>query len=291
MEQEPKKRRLAAPGKITSLTVQDIRFPTSLDAHGSDAMHKDPDYSAAYVVIASDGTSHKGHGLTFTVGRGTEVVVLAVQTLSRLVVGKQLEDIYADFATFWRELTSETQLRWIGPEKGVIHLATAAVVNALWDLWAKIEEKPLWKLLANMTPEEIVSTIDFRYITDALTRQEALEILRRSEPYKGERETVLKNKGYPAYTTSCAWLGYSDETLSDLAQAALRDGFTRFKVKVGADLADDQRRCSIIRKEVGWDKIIVRVHGDEKGDDRLVFRVARWWMPIRDGTLMRPFST
>eukprot|EP00118_Oscarella_pearsei_P004590 m.19902 g.19902 ORF g.19902 m.19902 type:complete len:488 (+) comp27926_c0_seq2:332-1795(+) len=219
--------------------------------------HKDPDYSAAYVVIASDGTSHKGHGLTFTVGRGTEVVVLAVQTLSRLVVGKQLEDIYADFATFWRELTSETQLRWIGPEKGVIHLATAAVVNALWDLWAKIEEKPLWKLLANMTPEEIVSTIDFRYITDALTRQEALEILRRSEPYKGERETVLKNKGYPAYTTSCAWLGYSDETLSDLAQAALRDGFTRFKVKVGADLADDQRRCSIIRKEVGWDKIIM----------------------------------
>ncbi|XP_065843273.1 mitochondrial enolase superfamily member 1-like [Oscarella lobularis] len=254
---DSKRKKLASMGTITGLTVKDIRFPTSLEAHGSDAMHKDPDYSAAYVVVEADKTEHKGHGLTFTVGRGTEIVVFAVQTLSRLVVGRQLEEIYGDFAGFWRELTSETQLRWIGPEKGVIHLATAAVVNALWDLWAKIEGKPLWKLLADMTPEELVSTIDFRYITDALTRQEALELLRRNESEKTKREASIKHQGYPAYTTSCAWLGYSDETLSKLAQDALRQGFTRFKVKVGADLEDDKRRCSIIRKEVGWDKIIM----------------------------------
>jgi L-fuconate dehydratase len=200
---------------------------------------------------------HEGHGLTFTVGRGTEIVVSAVKSLSKIIVGRDLGDIFSNFAGFWRDITSETQLRWIGPEKGVIHIATAAVVNALWDLWAKIEEKPLWKLLADMTPEEIVSTIDFRYISDALTKDEALNILRDSMPFRKERVKHIREHGYPAYTTSCAWLGYSDETLTKLAQEALGQGFTRFKVKVGSDIEDDKRRLSVVRKEIGWDRMLV----------------------------------
>jgi L-fuconate dehydratase len=260
METQRKTQRTVVSGKrIKELVIRDVRFPTSLEAHGSDAMHKDPDYSAAYVVIRCDGSEmmHEGHGLTFTVGRGTEIVVSAVKSLSKIIVGRDLGDIFSNFAGFWRDITSETQLRWIGPEKGVIHIATAAVVNALWDLWAKIEEKPLWKLLADMTPEEIVSTIDFRYISDALTKDEALNILRDSMPFRKERVKHIREHGYPAYTTSCAWLGYSDETLTKLAQEALGQGFTRFKVKVGSDIEDDKRRLSVVRKEIGWDRMLM----------------------------------
>ncbi|XP_062506524.1 mitochondrial enolase superfamily member 1-like [Corticium candelabrum] len=258
-------RRMGVNGKVTELLIRDVRFPTSLEAHGSDAMHKDPDYSAAYVVIKSDGTKHEGHGLTFTVGRGTEIVVSAVKSLSRMVVGCNLADIFGNFAGFWRDLTSESQLRWVGPEKGVIHLATAAVVNALWDLWAKIENKPLWKLLSDMTPEEIVSTIDFRYLSDALTKEEALQILRDSAPHRQERIKKIREVGYPAYTTSCAWLGYSDETLTKLAHEALREGFTRFKVKVGSSVEDDKRRLTVIRNEIGWDNMLM-VDANQKWD-------------------------
>ncbi|XP_056439766.1 mitochondrial enolase superfamily member 1 isoform X2 [Gadus chalcogrammus] len=231
------------PQKIVKLTVKDVRFPTSLGQHGSDAMHTDPDYSVAYVVIETDG-GMKGYGLTFTVGRGTEVVVCAVKALSGFVVGKTLEEIVGDFRGFYRLLTSDGQMRWIGPEKGVIQLATAAVLNAVWDLWARVEGKPLWKLLVDMSPEQLVSCIDFRYITDALTEQEALE------------EQML-TEGYPAYTTSCAWLGYSDQQLTQLCTDALASGWSRFKVKVGAELEDDERRCRLIRQMIGPDKTLM----------------------------------
>ncbi|XP_005995779.1 mitochondrial enolase superfamily member 1 isoform X1 [Latimeria chalumnae] len=239
-------------GKIVKLSVYDVRFPTSLEQHGSDAMHTDPDYSAAYVVIETDaGNGLKGHGLSFTLGKGTEIVVCAVKTLSMHVLGKQLEDIVSDFRGFYRLLTSDGQLRWIGPEKGVIHLATAAVLNAVWDLWAKQEKKPLWKLLVDMDPKQLLSCIDFSYISDALTEEEALEILQKAELGKKEREEQMLKSGYPAYTTSCAWLGYSDEKLKQLGNEALKDGWTRFKVKVGANLEDDIRRCRLVREMIG----------------------------------------
>ncbi|XP_056439765.1 mitochondrial enolase superfamily member 1 isoform X1 [Gadus chalcogrammus] len=244
------------PQKIVKLTVKDVRFPTSLGQHGSDAMHTDPDYSVAYVVIETDG-GMKGYGLTFTVGRGTEVVVCAVKALSGFVVGKTLEEIVGDFRGFYRLLTSDGQMRWIGPEKGVIQLATAAVLNAVWDLWARVEGKPLWKLLVDMSPEQLVSCIDFRYITDALTEQEALDLLRKAQTGKTEREEQMLTEGYPAYTTSCAWLGYSDQQLTQLCTDALASGWSRFKVKVGAELEDDERRCRLIRQMIGPDKTLM----------------------------------
>uniref|UniRef100_A0A8B9LVK2 Collectin subfamily member 12 n=1 Tax=Astyanax mexicanus TaxID=7994 RepID=A0A8B9LVK2_ASTMX len=236
-------------GKITKLSVSDVRFPTSLEQHGSDAMHTDPDYSVVYVVIETDG-GLKGYGITFTIGRGTEIVVCAVEALSALVIGKSLEDIVSDFRSFYRLLTSDGQMRWIGPEKGVIQLATAAILNAIWDMWARAEGKPLWKLLVDMEPKQLIRCIDFRYLSDALTEQEALESQR------GKAEQMLK-EGYPAYTTSCAWLGYSDEQLTELCSAALAEGWTKFKVKVGADLQDDIRRCSLIRKMIGPEKTLM----------------------------------
>ncbi|KAK7175736.1 hypothetical protein R3I93_000107 [Phoxinus phoxinus] len=245
------------PGiKIINVKVRDVRFPTSLEQHGSDAMHTDPDYSVAYVVLETD-TELKGYGLTFTVGRGTEIVVCAVKALSTLVLGKTLEEITGDFRGFYRLLSSDGQMRWIGPEKGVIQLATAAVLNAVWDLWARAEGKPLWKLLADMDPVKLISCIDFRYITDALTEQEALDILVKAKPGKKTREEQMLRDGYPAYTTSCAWLGYTDLQLTQLCSEALAQGWTKFKVKVGADLQDDIRRCSLIRKLIGPDNTLM----------------------------------
>ena len=194
----------AAPVKITSLSVRDIRFPTSRLLDGSDAMNPDPDYSAAYVVLETDGT-HQGHGLTFTIGRGNEIVVAAVNALRPLVVGRTLGSFTENMGAFWRHITGDSQLRWIGPEKGAIHLATAAVVNAVWDLWAKTEGKPVWQLLADLSPAEVVRCIDFRYITDALTPAEALAILEHWAPTKGDRIAHLRETGYPAYTTSAGW--------------------------------------------------------------------------------------
>jgi len=237
-------------GKIISLEVKDVRFPTSLEGDGSDAMHLDPDYSCAYVIIStSDGS--KGYGLTFTIGKGTEVVVAAVKALSSIVIGKQVRNIFDDFATFWRDLTSDSQLRWIGPEKGVIHLATAAIVNALWDLWARIERKPLWRLLVEMDPEKLVSTIDFRYITDVITKEEAIEYLKKNEEGKKDRESRLLKEGYPAYCTSVGWIGYSDDKIRKLCRQRKEEGFTAFKAKVGQNITDDRRRLTIIREEIG----------------------------------------
>jgi L-fuconate dehydratase len=239
--------------RIRRLEVLDLRFPTSRTSAGTDAVHLDPDYSAAYVILRTDG-GFEGHGLTFTIGRGNEVCAAAIDAFRHLVVGQQLSEITADFAGFWRRLASDSQLRWLGPEKGVIHLALAAIVNAVWDLYAKTERKPVWKLLADMTPRQIVSCIDFRYITDALTADEALEILDRQARTKADREAELLRSGYPAYTTSVGWMGYSDERIRALCREAIADGFTHFKVKVGGRPEDDRRRVRLVRDEIGRDR-------------------------------------
>ena len=236
---------------ITALDVHDLRFPTSRELDGSDAMNPDPDYSAAYCVLRTTGGGPEGHGFTFTIGRGNELCCRAIEALRPLVVGQSLEGIAADMAGFWRRITGDSQLRWVGPEKGVIHMATGAVVNAVWDLLAKRAGRPLWRLLAEMTPEELVACIDFRYITDALTPAEALAMLARLAPSRAERIAHLEAEGYPAYTTSAGWLGYSDDKLRDLCRRGLAAGWDCFKIKVGRDLADDIRRCRIIRDEIG----------------------------------------
>jgi L-fuconate dehydratase len=242
------------PTAITAVTARDIRFPTSRTLDGSDAMNLDPDYSAVYVVLQTNTPGLEGHGLTFTIGRGNEVCLAAVEALRHLVVGQTLEGITADMGGFWRRVTGDSQLRWIGPEKGAIHLATAAVVNAVWDLWAKAAGKPLWKLLSDLSPEELVACIDFRYLTDALTPAEALAILKKQAPTRGEREKRLLAEGYPAYTTSAGWLGYDDDKLRRLCRESLAAGWSHFKIKVGRDLEDDKRRAGIIREEIGPDR-------------------------------------
>ncbi len=238
---------------IRDLAVSDLRFPTSRTLDGTDAVHVDPDYSAAYVVLQTDA-GLEGHGLTFTIGRGNEVCVAGIEAFRHLVVGQRLSDITADFAGFWHRLASDSQLRWLGPEKGVIHLALAAVVNAVWDLYAKAEQKPLWKLLADMTPAELVSCVDFRYITDALTPAEAVSLLERQAGSKPDREAELLSRGYPAYTTSVGWMGYSDDVIRARCRAALADGWTHFKVKVGGRPDDDARRVALVREEIGFDR-------------------------------------
>ncbi len=239
--------------KISEVVVKDVRFPTSRSLDGSDAMNPDPDYSAAYVILKTDHSDYEGHGLTFTIGRGNELCVAAIQSLSPLLIGKTLESFTSNMGDFWKMITGDSQLRWLGPEKGVIHLATGAIVNAVWDLYAKVEKKPLWKLLADMTPEELVSCIDFTYITDAITPAEALAMLKEKADSKQERIDKLKEDGYPAYTTSAGWLGYSDDKMRRLCREAKEAGFDHMKIKVGSDLKDDMRRAAIIREEIGPD--------------------------------------
>lgn len=243
---------MAHHGTITGLRVLDVRFPTSLSLDGSDAMNPDPDYSAAYVVLTTDRADGvEGHGLTFTIGRGNDVVAVAIEALRPLVVGQPVAVFTEAPGAFWKHLTGDSQLRWIGPEKGVIHLATAAVVNALWDLWAKLEGKPLWKLLTDLSPERIVELVDWRYLTDALTPDRARELLEALEPTRGLREAAMRRDGYPAYTTSAGWLGYSDAKIRHLCREAVAEGFSHFKIKVGADRDDDCRRAAIVREEIG----------------------------------------
>jgi L-fuconate dehydratase len=236
---------------ITEMRVLDIRFPTARAAVGTDAMHPDPNYSAAYVILETNHGALEGHGLTFTIGRGNEVCVTAIHAFREHVVGRALADLTDDLGSFWRQLAGDSQLRWLGPEKGVIHLAMAAVVNAIWDLYAKVEGKPVWKLLADMTPEEVVRCIDFRYLTDALTREEALELLKRQQTGKADRERALLQSGYPAYTTSAGWIGYSDERIREACRGALAQGWTHFKVKVGGAPDDDLRRVALVREAIG----------------------------------------
>ncbi|MGI9541887.1 MAG: L-fuconate dehydratase [Cyclobacteriaceae bacterium] len=251
---------------ITDIVIQDIRFPTSESLQGSDAMNPDPDYSAAYVILKTNhNEGYEGHGLTFTIGRGNEICVAALKALSPLLDGKTLEGITSDMAAFWRLITGDSQLRWIGPDKGAVHMATGALVNAVWDLYSKVEGQPLWKLIADMTPEEFISCVDFSYITDAITPEEALEILKRNEPSKNERIAYLIKNGYPAYTTSAGWLGYPDEKIRRLCREAVDQGWKFIKMKVGSDLQDDIRRASIVREEIGPD-IKLMMDANQKWD-------------------------
>jgi L-fuconate dehydratase len=274
-----------SPTTITRVDVHDVRFPTSRARDGSDAMNPDPDYSAAYVVLSTNRPDRlEGHGLTFTIGRGNELCVAAVRTLAPLVQGLTLEAIKADMARFWRRLTGDSQIRWVGPEKGVVHLATAALVNAVWDLYAKAEGKPLWQLLADMSPEELVRCIDFRYVTDALTPQQALDVLQTHHPTRAARETEIRHRGYPAYTTSAGWLGYPDDKIRRLCREGVERGWSHFKIKVGRDLADDLRRAALVRREIGPDrKLMLDANqvwdvGEAIGWMRELARFDPWWI-------------
>jgi len=269
--------------KITNVQVIDLRFPTSREQIGSDAVNTDPDYSAAYCILE---TNHglRGFGLTFTLGRGTELCVEALRYLSRFVIGRELAALTDNLGAFYRELTSDSQFRWLGPEKGVIHLATGALVNAVWDLYARVEGKPLWKVLADMSAEEIVRAIDFRYISDALTREEALQLLREREKGQEARLAELQQTGYPAYTTSAGWFGYSDEKIIRLANEGLAEGWTHFKLKVGGDPNDDLRRARLLRKIIGPDNKLM-MDANQKWDvgeaierTRMLAEVDPWWM-------------
>ncbi|KAI0676580.1 enolase C-terminal domain-like protein [Trametes maxima] len=232
--------------KITGYKTHDVRFPTSLSGDGTDAMNTDCDYSSAYVKLYTD-SDLTGFGMTFTIGRGNDIVCLAIEELSKRLVGKDVEELFANMGKTWDYLSSDSQLRWIGPEKGVIHIALGAVDNALWDMFARSRNKPLWKLVVDMTPEEIVNATAFRYITDALTREEALSMLQEKAATRAEREAKVREVGYPAYVTSAGWLGYSDEKVARLTREAVEAGFNHFKMKVGADPASDLRRGKIIR--------------------------------------------
>jgi L-fuconate dehydratase len=220
-------------------------------------MNRDPDYSAAYVILRTTEPGIEGHGLTFTIGRGNDVCCSVIESLASMLVGKTLQSITADLAGFWYMMTGDSQLRWLGPEKGVVHLAAAAVINAVWDLYAKVKRKPLWKLLSDMTPEEIIAAVPFRYITDTLTPDEALSMLSRLHDSRLEREAEVLAHGYPAYTTSAGWLGYSDEKIRSLIREAISQGWTHFKMKVGIDLEADIRRAELIRKEIGWERTLM----------------------------------
>ncbi|MGZ5178871.1 MAG: L-fuconate dehydratase [Ramlibacter sp.] len=247
------------PITIQNVSVRDIRFPTSRSLDGSDAMNAAPDYSATYVVLETDSPDGlEGHGLTFTIGRGNEICVAAVKSLQHFVADRPLSEITGDMGAFWRQITTaDSQLRWLGPDKGVMHLATAAIVNAVWDLWAKAEGKPVWKLLTDMAPEELVRCLDFRFVTDALTPQEALRLLRRNHATRAEREREMLERGYPAYTTSAGWLGYPEDKIRRLARSAVAEGWTHFKQKVGGKLEDDIQRARILREEIGWDRTLM----------------------------------
>ncbi|WP_405952236.1 L-fuconate dehydratase [Streptomyces prunicolor] len=261
------------PARVIAVDTYDIRFPTSRELDGSDAMNPDPDYSAAYVVLRTDAADgHEGHGFSFTIGRGNEVQVAAIDALRDHVIGRSVDELCADPGSLNRELIGDSQLRWLGPEKGVMHMAIGAVINAAWDLTAKRAGKPLWQLLADADPEWLVSQIDFRYITDALTPDEALDILRRGRAGAEGRRNILSERGFPAYTTSAGWLGYDDEKLTRLAAQAVADGFRQIKLKVGADLDDDIRRCRVARSVVGPD-IRMAIDANQRWD---VAEAIRW---------------
>ena len=268
---------------ITNVRVIDLRFPTSREAIGSDAINKDPDYSAAYCILETD-TDLEGHGLTFTLGRGTELCVSAIQYLSKFLLYRTLESLTSDLNALYLELSGDTQFRWLGPAKGVIHLACGALLNAVWDLYAKAEGKPIWRLLADMTPEQIIAAIDFRYIADALSPSEALEILRNGKHGQAERLAKLESQGYPAYTTSAGWFGFSDDKIRRLCREGIADGWNHFKLKVGGDPNDDVRRGRLMREEIGWDRHMMVDANQKWGVEEAIQRTLQlgelkpWWM-------------
>jgi L-fuconate dehydratase len=264
--------------KITGLRTYDLRFPTSDLLDGSDAMNPDPDYSAAYVVLETSEPGLRGHGMTFTIGRGTEVCVAAIEALRHCVIGRDLDELEADTGAFWRSIAGDSQLRWLGPEKGVVHLATAAVVNAVWDLFARRANKPLWKYLADLPAERIVAAVDFRHISDALSRTEALDILKATEASMGQSEAELCAHGYPAYITSAGWLGYPDDLIRSKTREALADGWDALKMKVGRDRDDDIRRTRILREELGPDRMLL-IDANQVWD---VDEAIAWTLALRD---------
>ncbi|KAK2004950.1 mandelate racemase/muconate lactonizing enzyme domain-containing protein [Colletotrichum falcatum] len=238
---------------ITGWQTRDVRFPTSLDKTGSDAMNAAGDYSAAYCILETD-SNFAGHGMTFTIGRGNDIVCKAIDYLVERVKGKSLSGLVSDWGKTWRYLVNDSQLRWIGPEKGVIHLALGSVVNAIWDLWAKVLGKPVWRIVADMSPEEFVACIDFRYITDAITPDEAIQLLKEQEPTKAQRiKDAEDSRAVPAYTTSAGWLGYGEDKMKGLLQETLGKGYRHFKLKVGSSVEQDKRRLSIAREVIGYD--------------------------------------
>jgi L-fuconate dehydratase len=269
--------------RIERVRTVDLRFPTSREAIGSDAVNKNPDYSAAYCILETNA-GIEGHGLTFTLGLGTDLCVQALQHLGKHAEGRTLDSIVSDLAAFSRELTGESQYRWLGPEKGVIHLACGALINAVWDLWAKAEGKPVWRLLAEMSAERIADCIDFQYIDDLLSREEAIDILCEGQEGLQERTDLLLRQGYPAYTTSVGWFGYSEEKIRRLAREGIAEGWTHFKLKVGSDPADDLRRGLIVREEIGW-KNFLMVDANQKwgvieaiARTRQLAQLQPWWM-------------
>lgn len=268
---------------ITNVRTIDLRFPTSKEAIGSDAVNKDPDYSAAYCILETD-SGVEGHGLTFTLGRGTDLCVQALEYLAQKSKGRTLESIVQNLAAFSKELTGESQFRWLGPEKGVIHLACGALINAVWDLWAKVENKPVWRLLAEMSSEQIADCIDFQYIDDVLTRKEAIQLLEEGRVGLEERIAFLEKNGYPAYTTSVGWFGYSEEKIRRLCREGLADGWTHFKLKVGGEAAEDLRRGHIVREEIGWENRMMVDANQRWGVDEAITRTRQlaelkpWWM-------------
>ena len=269
--------------RITRVRTIDLRFPTSKQRIGSDAVNTAPDYSATYCILETNG-GVEGHGLTFTLGRGTELCVSAIDYLARFVVGRTLDEITQNMAAFSRSLTEDSQFRWLGPEKGVIHMAAGALINAVWDLYAKAEGKPLWLLLVGMSPEQIVTTMDFRYIDDALSPSEALQILQSRKEGQANRIEQLRAEGYPAYTTSVGWFGFSDEKIRGLCKAALAEGWTHFKLKVGGSLQDDLRRGRLVRAEIGWENRLMVDANQKWGVEEAIERTRSlaelqpWWM-------------
>ena len=268
---------------ITGVRVIDLRFPTSRESIGSDAVNTDPDYSAAYCVLETNA-GFAGHGLTFTLGRGNELCALALEYLSRYVKGRALSSLTEDMGAFARQLTGDSQFRWLGPEKGAIHLAAGALINAVWDLWARKEGKPLWKLLTGLDTEQLLAAVEFHYIDDALTREEAREILNAARDTRVERIALLERDGYPAYTTSVGWFGFSDDKVRALCRTALADGWTHFKLKVGGDPANDLRRGRLVREEIGWDNKLMMDANQKWGVDEAIARTRAlaelkpWWM-------------
>ncbi len=269
--------------RITHVTTHDVRFPTSRTLDGSDAMNQAPDYSAAYVVLHVDH-GPDGHGMTFTIGRGTEICCVAIEALGALLVGREVEGLFADMGATWKLVTGDSQLRWTGPEKGVIHLATAAVMNAVWDMYGKHVGRPVWRVLADMSPAEMVALVNWRYLADALPPAEALERLQEKAPGRAARMAEMEAKGYPAYTTSAGWLGYSDDKIKALMRAAMADGWTHFKMKVGSNIDDDIRRAAIIRGEIGPDRFLMMDANQVWGVEEAIANMARlamfnpWWI-------------
>jgi L-fuconate dehydratase len=276
--------------RFTALKTFDVRFPTSRLLDGSDAMNRDPDYSAAYVELCTDDPAGlAGYGFAFTIGRGNEVQTEAIQALSHLVVGRDVDEVLGNLGAFARALVGDSQLRWLGPEKGVMHMAIGAVINAAWDMAARRAGKPVWRFIAELTPEQIVEAIDFRYLSDALTPTEALELLRRSEDAKAKRIEYLLERGYPAYTTSPGWLGYSDEKLVMLSKQAIAQGFRTIKIKVGLNLDDDVRRLRAAREAIGPD-IAMAADANQRWDVDTAIAWIRQLAPHRLAWIEEPTS-